>query len=60
METCENCRYVKTFTPRQDERDRFGFGDVGYGCRYPGYEGYTRADGACKSYARTERTDNGR
>lgn len=49
-ETCETCRYVRTFAPRQDERDRYGFEDIGYGCRYPGYEGYTQPDSSCPTH----------
>jgi hypothetical protein len=53
-ERCETCRWVRTFRPRADEQERYGFGEVGYGCRYPGYEGYTKAGHACKSYARKD------
>lgn len=47
MDTCETCRFLQTFNPRQDERERFGFGEVGYGCKFPGYEGYTKPDSTC-------------
>lgn len=48
--TCETCRYLQTFNARQDERERYGFGDIGYGCRCPGYEGYTKPDSTCPSH----------
>ena len=48
--TCETCRYLQTFNARQDERERYGFGDIGYGCRCPGYEGYTKPDNTSPSY----------
>jgi hypothetical protein len=38
--TCHGCRFLDTFKPRADERARYGFGDTGYGCKEPGYEGY--------------------
>jgi hypothetical protein len=37
---CFGCVYLQSFTPRPDERGRYGFGDTGYGCKERGYEGY--------------------
>lgn len=48
--TCERCTFVRTFKPRPDERERYGFGEVGYECRKLNYEGYTQADGWCPSF----------
>jgi hypothetical protein len=49
---CAECAMVETFQPRLDERLRFGFGDVGYGCKRPGFEGYTTADATCEAARR--------
>lgn len=48
---CANCIYARTFKPRADEQWRYGFGQIGYGCARPNWEGYTKADGACEAFA---------
>ena len=42
--TCAGCRYLRSFKPRSDERRRYGFGEFGYGCKEPGFEGYVQPD----------------
>ncbi len=54
---CRACRYVRTFAARADERERFGFGETGYGCRYPGYEGYTSPTGTCPAFQNIKEAD---
>lgn len=49
--TCATCMWVKTFKPRKDEQTRYDFGDVGYGCGKPGYEGYTQPFSSCSFYS---------
>lgn len=53
--TCGTCRWLKTFIPRPDEQKRYGFGDFGYGCNKPGWEGYTKREATCPAhvFART-------
>ena len=46
----QRAHVLRKFNARQDERERYGFGDIGYGCRCPGYEGYTKPDNTCPSY----------
>lgn len=36
--------YGSSFKPRPDEQRRYGFGDIGYGCKEPGFEGYVQPD----------------
>jgi hypothetical protein len=38
--TCHGCSFLRTFKARPDEQQRYGFGETGYGCQEPGYEGY--------------------
>jgi hypothetical protein len=38
--SCASCRYLRAFKARPDERERYGFGEIGYGCNEPGFEGY--------------------
>jgi hypothetical protein len=42
--SCIGCRLLREFTARPDERERYGFGEKGYGCRESGYEGYVNPD----------------
>ena len=37
---CFDCRFFQKFKARPDERERYGFGENGYGCKATGYEGY--------------------
>ena len=48
--TCEICIYLKTFVPRQDEKDRYGYDKLGYGCIRPNYEGYTQLEDTCNFF----------
>lgn len=48
--TCQHCKFIYTFAARPDEQKRYGFGAVGYGCKFPGNEGYTKADDWCPSF----------
>jgi hypothetical protein len=32
--TCHDCRWSHTFNARPDERERYGFGATGYGCKH--------------------------
>jgi hypothetical protein len=41
---CDGCRYLRQFKARPDERERYGFGEIGYGCDEPGFEGYVHPD----------------
>ena len=41
---CSNCVHVDKFRPRKDEIERGLF----IGCKYPGFEGYTKDDAAEK------------
>ena len=50
MYTCSTCKWLKTFKPRQDEIERFGWLDLGYACSYPNYEGYTDPLRSCSFY----------
>ena len=36
---CDGCLFLRTFKPRPDEQERYGFGAAVYGCAEPGYEG---------------------
>lgn len=60
-EVCANCTHVRTFKPRDDERERFGFGQIGYGCNRPNWEGYTKAGSTCEAFAalKARRVDEG-
>jgi hypothetical protein len=40
LRECFGCSLLKTFKPRPDEQERYGFGDTGYGCEERGYESY--------------------
>jgi hypothetical protein len=42
--TCAGCAYLDSFKPRPDEQRRYGFGEIGYGCKEPGFEGYVQPD----------------
>lgn len=42
--TCAGCCYLRSFTPRPDEQRRYSFGELGYGCKEPGFEGYVQPD----------------
>ena len=44
VRSCKGCAYLKAFRARPDEQYRYGFGEVGYGCDEPGYEGYVSPD----------------
>lgn len=47
--TCEHCVYGHKFTPRPDELMRFGASVMG--CKLRNYEGYTKTDSTCISFA---------
>lgn len=32
---CVGCRHLHIFAARSDERERYGFGETGYGCNHP-------------------------
>lgn len=32
---CHDCIYQHKFNARADERERYGFGETGYGCKHP-------------------------
>jgi hypothetical protein len=35
MGGCHDCTYHHSFKARDDERERYGFGETGYGCKHP-------------------------
>jgi hypothetical protein len=41
---CFGCTLLRTFRARPDERERYGFGEEGYGCKESGFEGYVHPD----------------
>lgn len=47
---CCNCAHVRKFKPRKDEKVRYGFGDIGYGCNKSGFEGYTQSFSSCNFF----------